>query len=49
VWVSNGDGASVSRIDPTTSKVTTFPVGGRALAVGADAQGVWVLVGPDFS
>ena len=45
VWVSNGDDATVSKIDPTTTKVTTFPVGGRALAVGADDQGVWVLVG----
>ncbi len=46
VWVADDQGGTVSRIDPRTGRVITFPVGPypRNIAVGEGA--VWVTVHP---
>jgi YVTN family beta-propeller protein len=43
LWVGNGDGQTVSRVDERTgSVVATIPVGGHPSAIVADAHGAWV-------
>ncbi len=46
VWLADGDAGSVTRIDPLTRDLTTFPVAGAALSVAVDpATGeVWSFV-----
>jgi class 3 adenylate cyclase/streptogramin lyase len=47
VWVGDGEGSSLSRADPTTLDVQTFPIGAEVLGVAVDeaTESVWIYVG----
>ncbi len=42
-WVTNAEGGTVSRLDPTSGEVVaTVDIGGEVIGVGADAEAAWV-------
>jgi peptide/nickel transport system substrate-binding protein len=49
VWTSSASDGTVSRVDPTSGGVQTFPVGASPGAMAFGAGSLWVAVGEDRS
>jgi ABC-type transport system substrate-binding protein/class 3 adenylate cyclase/streptogramin lyase/tRNA A-37 threonylcarbamoyl transferase component Bud32 len=45
VWVANANSGTVTRIDPSTTRTTTFRTEHRPIGVGVIRNDVWVFVG----
>jgi branched-chain amino acid transport system substrate-binding protein len=44
IWVASAVDGQVARVDASTEKVTTFPVGNAPLAVSVSPSGIWTAV-----
>jgi branched-chain amino acid transport system substrate-binding protein len=44
IWVAGAVDGQVARVDASTEKVTTFPIGNAPLAVSVSPAGIWVAV-----
>ena len=44
IWVASAVEGQVARVDASTEKVTTFPVGNAPLAVSVSPSGIWAAV-----